>query len=50
MKYNIIIKESGSIICECSTFEEAARCKHELITIDKLDKIYIKGFYKIVRA
>lgn len=41
---------NGCVVCQCHSFKEAMKCKAELITIDKADKTYIKGFYKIVRV
>ena len=45
-----IITNDGYVVCECESLKEAAQCKAELIAIDKEDRTYEKGFYKIVRA
>ena len=45
-----IITNDGYVVCECESLMEAAQCKAELIAIDKEDRTYEKGFYKIVRA
>lgn len=47
---HLIITAERLPVCECESFEEAAKCKSELIAIDKQDKTYEKGFYKIVRT
>lgn len=48
--YNVICTTDRYVVCECNSFEEAAQCKAELIAIDKVDGVYEKGFYKIVRV
>ena len=47
-----IITNDGYVVCECESLKEAAQCKAELIAIDidKEDRTYEKGFYKIVRV
>ena len=45
-----IITNDGYVVCECESLKEAAQCKAELIAIDKEDRTYEKGSYKIVRA
>lgn len=47
--FNVICAD-GYVVCECDSLKEAVQCKAELITIDKADGVYEKGFYKIVRA
>jgi hypothetical protein len=47
--FNVICAD-GYVVCKCDSLKEAAQCKAELITIDKADGVYEKGFYKIVRA
>lgn len=48
--FNVICATDGYTVCECNSLKEAASCKLELITIDKIDGVYEKGFYKIVRV
>lgn len=47
---HLVITKFGETVCEYSSFEEAARCKHDLIATDKQDGTYEKGFYKIKRC
>ena len=50
VKYNIVVAETGEVVCSDCTFEEAAQCKKELIALDKLYGVYEKGSYKLQRA
>ena len=47
--YQVVTKD-GIVVCDNCTEEEAIGCRRELITIDKADGTYEKGFYVIRRV
>lgn len=47
---HLVVAPNGEKVCFCESLKEAARCRAELIAIDKADGTYEKGFYKIVRV
>ena len=49
-KYNVVVRETGYVVCEDCTHEEAIDCLFELIHLDKVDRTYEKGFYAVVEA
>jgi len=44
-----IVTKDGEMVCPYCTFDEAAKCKAQLIAMDKEDGTYEKGFYVMRR-
>lgn len=50
MKYNVIVRKTGEVVCENCTRTEALLCVKELIAIDKAEGTFESGFYAIVEV
>jgi hypothetical protein len=49
VKYNVIVAETGVVVFDDCTFEEAIQLREKLIESDQSDGIYKIGYYGIKR-
>lgn len=49
MKYNVIVRSTGEVVCGNCDYKEAEQCLHELKVMDKQDGVYKKDYYAIVK-